>query len=413
VTLAQFQMPDAKQMSGIPRPVDDLPAGSISVRLIRGSLSNNISGHPVELHIANKVQTVKTDENGRAQFDKTPAGATVKATADVDGEHLESQEFQAPAQGGIRLMLVATDKNAAPRTEPSAPAVTGSVSITNQSRIVMEPGDEAVNVFYLLDIENAARVPVNPSTPFAFDVPKEAVGSGIMEGSTPKATLEGRRVTVQGPFPPGHTFVQVGMALPSTRGSIEISQSFPAKMQSLAVVAQKVGDARLSSPQISNQREMPADGQTFIAATGGPVNEGQPIVLSLSDLPHHSSVPLTIALLLAIGIAIVGLVAVRTPQKADDNRAADRKRLVARREKLLNELARLDADHRVNGHADSRRYAGRREDLVAALEPIYGALDSDDGSEIAGSAGLHSHPDSPASSGSRAGSSRNEPLRAS
>src|SRR5438046_8670109 len=85
---AQFQMPDMKQMSGIPRPVDDLPAGSISVRLIRGSLSNNISNHSVELHVGTKVQTVKTDENGRAQFDKVPAGTTVKATADVGGDDL-------------------------------------------------------------------------------------------------------------------------------------------------------------------------------------------------------------------------------------------------------------------------------------------------------------------------------------
>ena len=35
---AQFQMPDPKQMSGIPRPVTDLPAGHVSVRLIRGQL---------------------------------------------------------------------------------------------------------------------------------------------------------------------------------------------------------------------------------------------------------------------------------------------------------------------------------------------------------------------------------------
>ena len=52
---------------------------------------------------------MKTDEAGRAQFDNVPAGSSVKAVAIVDGERLESQEFQAPAQGGIRLLLVATD----------------------------------------------------------------------------------------------------------------------------------------------------------------------------------------------------------------------------------------------------------------------------------------------------------------
>src|SRR5205809_6889340 len=82
---AQFQMPDPKQMAGIPRPVTDLPDGSISVRLIRGQLSNNIASHLVELHFANgRVLKVNTDDAGRAQFDKVPAGEAVKATADVD-----------------------------------------------------------------------------------------------------------------------------------------------------------------------------------------------------------------------------------------------------------------------------------------------------------------------------------------
>jgi len=369
-------MPDAKAMSGIPRPVDDLPAGSISIRLIRGSLANNITGHPVELHVGGKVQTAKTDENGRAQFDKLPAGATVKATADVDGEHLESQEFPAPAQGGIRLMLVATDKNAAPATQPNAAAISGQVVISDQSRIIMEPADEAVNVFYLLDIENTARVPVNPPAPFAFDLPKEAVGSGVMEGSTPQAALNGRRVVVQGPFAPGHTFVQVGMSLPSTDGSIDISQTFPANVQSLAVVAQKVGNAALSSPQITRQREMPADGRTFIAATGGAINAGQPISLTLSGLPHHSAMPRRIALLLAMAIAIIGVVALSKPAPAAASEPGERKRLLARRDKQLNELVKLEADRR-SGRVDDRRYATRREELVASLEHVYRALDSD------------------------------------
>jgi hypothetical protein len=136
-------MPDPKQMSGIPRPVDDLPKGAISVRLIRGELSNNITGHPVELHIGTDVRTVKTDDAGRAQFNDVPAGATVKASAEVDGERLESQEFAAPSAGGVRLMLVATDKAKA-AAAAAAPAVTGHVVIGQQSRIVMQPREEVL-----------------------------------------------------------------------------------------------------------------------------------------------------------------------------------------------------------------------------------------------------------------------------
>ena len=131
---AQAQI-DPRQMAGIPRPVSDLPNGSISVRLIRGQLTNNIANHPVEAHLPNgQVVTVSTDASGRAQFDNLRTGASVTFAATVDGEHLESQEFAVPAQGGIRLMLVASGGAAA----PSVPAVSGQVKLSENSRIVFE-----------------------------------------------------------------------------------------------------------------------------------------------------------------------------------------------------------------------------------------------------------------------------------
>ena len=384
--LAQFQMPDPKQMSGIPRPVDDLPNGAVSVRLIRGQLSNNIADHPVELHVGSKVITVKTDESGRAQFGDLTPGTTVKATADVDGEHLESQEFPAPARGGIRLMLVATDP--AKKAASDAPAQTGPVVIGEQSRFVMQPREEAVEVFYLLDIANNQSVPVNPPAPFVFDMPAGAIGTAIMDGSSPQASVKGLRVTVQGPFAPGHTFVQVAFALPAEDGSIDIAQKLPANLAQLAVIVKKVGETTLKSPQLKEQREMPADGEVFIAATGGPVTAGQPIQLTVDGVPHHSQAPRRIALTLAAAVALIGAWFATRPTGDASALAAERQRLIARREKLFNELARLEHDHR-SGRVDDRRYASRREELVASLELVYSALDSHDlGPEPADRAGL-------------------------
>src|SRR5438132_6941459 len=90
VIRGQFAMPDPRQMAGIPRPVTDLPDGSISVRVIRGSLSNNVADQVVELRVGGKVLRAKTDAAGRAQFDRVTPGASVKAAAVVDGEQLES-----------------------------------------------------------------------------------------------------------------------------------------------------------------------------------------------------------------------------------------------------------------------------------------------------------------------------------
>ena len=368
-------MPDPKQMSGIPRPVDDLPKGAISVRLIRGQLSNNITGHPVELHVGSKVRTVKTYESGRAQFNDVTPGATLKAAADIDGEHLESQEFPAPSSGGIRLMLVATDTSKGTAPAPNAPAGAGPVVIGDQSRIVMQPADESVEVFYLLDVSNNAAAPVNPPVPFVIDLPKNAAGAAIMDGSSPEASGAGTRVTVQGPFAPGHTFVQVAFAMRSDNGSLEIAQTLPANLEQLAVVVKKVGNTTLSSRQIKEQRDLPANGEVFIAATGGAVAAGEPLTLSLSDIPHHSSAPRRIALTLALGIVLVGAWAATRPTGVAAAQSADRKRLAARRDKLFNDLVRLENDRRT-GRTDDRRYAARREDLIAALEQVYNALES-------------------------------------
>ena len=375
-----FAMPDPKQMSGIPRPVDDLPNGAISVRLIRGSLSNNLTGHPVDLHVGSKVITVKTDENGRAEFKDFitgTGGATVKATAEVDGEHLESQEFPAPTRGGIRLMLVATDPNKKGSAATPENAVSGAVVFGPQSRFVLQPREEGVDVFYLLDISNNQSVPVNPPAPFAFDMPDGATGTTIMDGSSPQASTKGTRVMVAGPFAPGHTFVQVAASLPADDGSIAIAQRLPANLEELAVIVKKVGNTTLKSPQLKEQREMPAQGEMFIAGTGGAVAAGRPIELIVDGVPHHSQAPRRIALLLATIVVLAGAwYATRSPAEST-TQAVERKRLLARREKLLGELARLEKDRR-SGRTDDRRSATRREELVSSLEQVYSALDTEE-----------------------------------
>ncbi len=367
--LAQFQMPDPKQMSGIPRPVDDLPAGTVSVRMIRGQLSNNLTGQPVQMQGGGKTLTVKTDENGRAEFRGIPAGTPVTASADVDGEHLQSQEFPFPGQGGIRLMLVATDKAAAAK-----PAITGTVTIGGQSRIVIEPGDESLQVYYLLSIQNASSSPVNTTKPFTFDMPKEALRTTLLQGSSPQASVSGTHVLVQGPFAPGGTLVQVACEVPASTGSFEIAPRFPAQLEQLAVVVKKLGDTKLASPAISRQQDLTEEGESFIAAAGGPVPPDQAITLTLSGLPHHSAVPQWTTLTIAIIIIGAGAWAASRSAATEPTHAAEHKRLIARREKLLADLVRIEHDYR-NGRLDSARHAARREELIGALEPVYAALD--------------------------------------
>ena len=379
---AQFQMPDPKQMAGIPRPVTDLPDGSISVRLIRGQLSNNIASHQVELHFANgRVLKVNTDDAGRAQFDKVPAGESVKATADVDGEHLESQDFQAPSQGGIRLMLVATDKNA--KAAPGgnvAPAVSGAVTLGENSRIVFEPGDDFVSVYYILELLNNNTNPVKPNPPFAFDMPKGAQGTTLLDGSSPIVRTNGAHVSLSEPVPPGRTVIQLVAEMPTDTGTLDVSQTFPATLDRLTVLVRKIGETKLASPNVETPREFPNNGETVIGAMGGKVAAGKPIELTLTDLPHHSPVPRYTALATA-GVILLGGVWLGTRKDERASRDGERKRLIARREKLFGELLKIERDRR-NGRTDDRS-ATRREELMAQLEHVYGALDDPDSTAVA------------------------------
>lgn len=371
---------DFKQASGIPRPVDDLPAGTISIRVIRGDLSNPIVNHPVELRVGDDARTQNTDAEGRAEFLVATTG-TVRASTVVDGERLESQPFPAPGAGAVRMLLVASDKEAAARAaEEAKNAVTGPVVLGRESEFVMQPGDESVTVYYLLEIVNAAQTAVHPPQPFTFDVPRGAQGAAIIEGPEGKAAVKDRTVLIQGPFRPGKTTVQVAYALRANTGSIEVEQRFPVELEHLAVIVRKLGDAKLTSPNISRQQEMPADGQTYIAAAGDKaIPAGQLITLNVSGLPHHSVVPRYVALSIAALIVLIGIVALRRPVEGSegDARAAERKRLIARRERLLQDLVKLEQDHR-RGRLDAARYGERRQALMEALEHVYGALDGGD-----------------------------------
>jgi hypothetical protein len=351
----------------------------VSVRLIRGEMTNNIVNHPVELHVGDQVRTVNTDAEGRAEFDNLPPGATVKAVAVVDGERLESQEFPVQPQGGIRLLLVATDKEKAKQeaAEASAPAISGQVVIGGDSRIVIEPGDDTVSVYYVLEIMNEARAPVNPTQPFVFTLPAAATNTTVIPGSTPLASSKGREITVAGPFPPGKTALQVAAEYPVGTGEVQIAQSFPAMLQEPVFIAKKVGDMKVVSPQIARQQESVTEGTPVIIGVGGAVPAGQPVSLTLTGLPHHSSVPRNTALGLAVVVIVIGVWAATRSADDDSSRGAERKRLIARREKLFQDLVRLENDRR-RGRIEGARYQSRREELLQSLENVYSALDEDD-----------------------------------
>jgi hypothetical protein len=368
---AQVPMPDLRQMSGVPLPSADVPDGVVSVRVVRGALSNNLVNHPVELHVNGTVLTARTDDTGRAQFRGLVAGTRVHAVALVDGERLESQPFEIPARGGIRVLLAASGASREPAQAPSSPQP-GTVVLGGESRFVVELDEEAVRVFALLDLVNPARAPVAPAGPIVFEMPHGAQGTSVLEGSSAQATANGPRVTVTGPFQPGTTPVRFAYLLPYSGSRLRIAQRLPVALEMVAVIVEQRGGLRVRSPHIERIEEMTASGRRFLVGGGRGLAAGAVLDLTLEGLPHPPAWPRLLALGLA-GLVVVWGVGLAFGAPAA-SATASRRALERRREQLFDELVRLEADY-LGQRRDDATYRRRRDDLMARLERIYAQLD--------------------------------------
>ena len=362
-------------MSGIPLPDPQLPSGTITVRVIRGSLVNNVPGHPVELSQGDNVVTVATDEEGRAEFLTLNAGQTVIASTELDGVRLDSQPFQVPGRGGIRLMLVgAGDSNTAGVT--AEPAQPGTVTFGAESRVVLELGEETVSVFYLFDIVNSLSVPVELGGPIELSVPAGAVSTTVLRDSHPQTRSEGSIVRLPGPFQPGNTPLRVAYVMPYTGDNVVVEQHLPVDLEALLLIVEKWNAMDIASDQIARRADMNpdgADGGTYIFAAGPPIRSGSTLSFEVTGLPHHSRLPANVALAVSFVIFCVGTWGSLVPVGASAENER-RRRLSDRREKRFADLVRLEQQHQA-GKIGMTKYASRRKELLLHLERIYGELD--------------------------------------
>lgn len=371
--------PDVRQMSGMPLPVADVAAGTVSVRVVKGSLANVLANQTVTLIGTGDPKTLQTNESGRAEFTGLAPGTRVQVVADVAGERLESQEFQVPSNGGIRLLLVATDpamakQSAEDQKLAQAPAQRGTVVLGEESRLVVEMSDDGLNVFNILQIVNEAKTPVQTDAPIVFDLPDVAEHASVLQGSSPQASAAGKRITVTGPFAPGPTVVQFAYSIELRSGDLTIQQTLPIAMKQLTVLAQKVGAMHLTSPQFSQHRDMPSDGQTYVLGHGPALKAGDTITLNFTGLPHEPTWPRTLAVALA-GLIVVagGWASIRVHRGASQS-AARIGKLQSRRDRLFAQLTELEERYRTRQIA-AGDYQARRRELVSALEQVYAEID--------------------------------------
>ena len=365
--------PDPRQMSGIPLPDAELNDGTVSVRVIRGQLSNNVPNQLVELRHGDVVEEATTDAAGRATFVTLNPGQQVQAATELDGVRIESLPFAAPGRGGVRLMLVGADPD-----RPVEPAPPGLVTFGGESFIQVEIVEESLEVYYVLEVNNPAQVAVEPAAPVVIELPPGAQGVTVLAGSSPRTAADGGRVELSGPFEPGMTPLRIAYILPYTGESLVIEQAFPIDWESVLLSVEKLGAVDYVSRQVNRRVEVPSetrDGTDYMLGSGLRVAAGAPFTLELTGLPHHSRMPSNVAL--GIALVILGLGgwgSAATPGTAGADKT--RERLLARREALFLDLVKVERQHR-DGKIGPTKHRSRRAELFRVLERLYQRIEDE------------------------------------
>ena len=93
---AQIAMPNPKEISGVPLATGQVPAGTVSARVIRGGFDKPVEGATVQLTFpkgGGRNATMKTDAQGRAPFPNVPNGVVALVTTTVDGATITSKDI--------------------------------------------------------------------------------------------------------------------------------------------------------------------------------------------------------------------------------------------------------------------------------------------------------------------------------
>lgn len=175
---------------GKPLPSPDLAPGTVSVRVVAGSPSSPVIGTDVTLLVNGTPRAARTDSAGRAHFKDLPAGAKVQAkVTDEDKKEVSSEEFQLPADSGVRLMLTTRPWN--PGAGGGGPTM-GGAGMPNPRQMSGEPRPEQADPPGTLTVR-LTYDDFNDAPP--VDVPVALVGyaaDGSVSWHVGKSDAEGR-----------------------------------------------------------------------------------------------------------------------------------------------------------------------------------------------------------------------------
>jgi hypothetical protein len=262
---------------GRPLPSPDLPAGTVSVRVVAGTPSSPVEGTDVTLLVNGTPRVARTDSAGRAIFKDLPAGATVQAKAiDADKKETTSESFPLPGDSGVRVMLSTKPWNPGAGMGAAGGAMPDPINMSGQPRA--EQNDPAGSFTVRLTYDDFKDVPEN--------VPVSLVGyraDDSVEVLTKQTDKEGR-VTFSGLDRSGAT-AYFAMAQLPRNGAVDRLESVPVTLDARA------GMRLILSSDKRSSTEPPIDELARLDKQDSPPPEGK-VRVTLEGLPSEDEITL-------------------------------------------------------------------------------------------------------------------------
>ena len=388
---------DVQDMAVRPLMVGELPVGTVTVRVGRGSLTNAAVGVDVVATVAApdgkaSARTEKTKADGRATFSGLPVGATFQAQTVVDDERLQTASFTIPTEGGARLMLVSKAEEGAENTPPAnphaaahghggTPAETVSdagegtsdpsvVRVSSSSKLLIDMREDSLAVMENLVLENTSdRIFRAEHGGIAIPLPAEANGVEAIEGSSHLELDQGSTIFLREAIPPsgsprGPAQARFGFLLPiAGENSVTFRQPMPFGIENPVVMVPESDHLKLTAPGLQALAPQADDRgvqiQIFQLAS---VPRNGVLSITVSGLPARSRVGQTIVTVLIAALLFAVLLGWRRPsvEKRPE-------KFRSRRDELFAELIEVERARQAAG-SDDATLTQRRSELVAAIE---------------------------------------------
>ena len=190
----------------------------------------------------------------------------------VDGERLESQEIDDRQQRDSRRAgrgRSGSGEARRPRIARSRPGRRSRASSSSGPSRASSPRCPTIGSTSTTSSTSSTRraTPVDIGGPLILDLPREARGASLLEGSSPQATVNGARVTVTGPFAPGMTTVAGRHSSCRTAAARRASSSVARGARAADRARRADRRARSASPQLTAKQDDERQGQPLVLGT--------------------------------------------------------------------------------------------------------------------------------------------------